>query len=170
MSGFADDPEEYLEEITAMYPEALFSLSAQNMQDIEDLECVNYDHNSVTLYRGDSELQLENMGYDPESGEFEEGALTRDFPIYFTDNIPDAEDHASRKRGPGRRYLIEIEVPFENLGDLSQYSEGYIEKNFHKMEFDPPSVNFLFASDVDTDTEWLSTEIPEEWVQSIEEI
>jgi len=170
MDDFTDDPEEYLEEITAMYPEALIFLSAQSMKDIEDLECVNYDDNSVTLYRGDSESQLEKMGYNPESGEFEHGALTRDFPIYFTDNISDAEDHASRKRGPGRRYLIEIEVPFKNLGDFSQYSEGYIEKNFRSLDFNPPSVNFLLASDVDTDTEWLSTEIPEEWVQTIEEI
>jgi hypothetical protein len=170
MGAFVDDSKEYLEEIKASYPEALISLAAENMKDIEDLECVNYDNNTVTLFRGDSGSQLEDMGYNPESGEFEDGALTRDFPIYFTDNISDAEDYASKTRGPGRRYLIEIEVPFENLGDFSQYNESDIEHHFDKIDFNPPSVNYLLASNLDTDTEWISTEIPEEWVQNIEEI
>ena len=170
MPDDGDNLEEYIERIDEKYPEALHSLSAESLQPIEELGCVNYDENTVTLYRGDSETKLRKLGYAPDSGQFEQGSLTREFPMYFTDNIPDAMEHASRKADSGRLYLIEIEVPFESVGDLGNYTEDDIEYRHESIDFNPPSVNFLFASDLDTDTEWVSTEIPEEWVKGIEEI
>ena len=52
MADDRDNLEKYVEEMKEKYPEALHSLSAESRQPIEELGCVNYDENTVTLYRG----------------------------------------------------------------------------------------------------------------------
>lgn len=171
MNSGSDDVHEQFLEKKERYPEGVLNAAYELSKEVEDMSFLNKDSESITLYRGGSAEQLEKMGYDPESGEFENGCLSRKAPpIYFTGKETDAEHQLEMKAGQGQNYIIEIEVPFDSVGDLNNTTETYVEENYRSMDLDPGTVYFLKPSSTQPETEWISTEIPEEWVQNIEEI
>lgn len=135
-----------------------------------DTDFVNKKDETISLYRGDSVENLEEMGFDPDTKYIENSALSREFPIYFTTSEEEAIDQSLRKRDTDDHYVIEIEVPFESLGRIGSLKPIEVATNYEDIKFESDQVYFNQSNRSRRTLEWIGVEIPEKWVQSIDQL
>jgi hypothetical protein len=99
----------------------------------EDFEGADGEKRVLHLYRGDSRENLESL----ESVDLENLELTSDlnkeFPLYFTTSEAEARDHSTRKPTEDK-YLLKLEVPFENLERIRNITPVELARNYESIE------------------------------------
>lgn len=135
----------------------------------QEFDNIDYDDSTLTLYRGDSRESLDSFGsFDLDSLE-PTGGLSKEFPLYFTTSRAEAVDHAHRKPSD-EIYLLEIEVPFRNLDMITDFTPREVAQNFDKIELGEDTMYFNQCNVVRNSLEWIATDIPEEWINEIQEL
>lgn len=135
----------------------------------EDFEAADHEDSVLHLYRGDSKENLEELGsVDLDSLELT-GDLRKDFPLYFTTSEAEARDHAQRKPTEDR-YLLKLEAPFENLDRIRGFTPREVAKHYDQIDFQENTMYFNQSNTTWDSLEWISTDIPQEWVTEIEEL
>lgn len=135
----------------------------------EDFEGADYENSVLHLYRGDSRENLEDLGsVDLDSLELT-GNLRKDFPLYFTTSEAEARDHSKRKPTEDR-YLLKLEVPFENLDKIMDFTPEEVARNYEQTDFQEDTMYYNQSNPNWNSLEWISTDIPQEWVTEIEQL
>ena len=132
-------------------------------KEFDQVDFIDHEDEVLQLYRGDSSSNLNEMGYDTATGALE-GGLSRDFPIYFTTSREEALDHAERKLGDGEKYIIEAEIPFDNLDKVKGHTPREVATNFDQIGLESQKVYFNQPNSSWDSTEWIAVNVPEEWI------
>lgn len=151
------------------YPDVLRYVLAELDILAEEFENADPEDSILHLYRGDSRENLESYG----SVEFDTleptGDLQKDFPLYFTTSEEEARDHARRKP-TDERYLLKLEVPFDNLDRIRDMTPVEVARNFESIELSEETMYHNQANKMRDSLEWISTSVPQEWIEEIEEL
>lgn len=151
------------------YPEIIGYAVAELDIPVEEFDEIDTENSVLHLYRGDSRENLEELGsVDIDNLEATED-LRKNFPLYFTTSEAEAVDHARRKPTEDR-YLLKLEVPFENLDKISGYRPVEVARNPEQIDFEEGTMYFNQANNLSKSLEWVSTSVPEEWVKDIEKL
>lgn len=151
------------------YPDVLDYATEELDINAREFENIDYDDSTLTLYRGDSRESLESFGsFDLDSLE-PTGGLSKEFPLYFTTSRAEAIDHAHRKPSDDI-YLLEIEVPFQNLDKVTEFTPREVAKNFDQIELGEDTMYFNQSNVARHSLEWIATDIPEKWIKDIDEL
>jgi len=90
------------------------------------------------------------------------------FPLYFTTSKEEAYDHAWRKP-TDERYLLHLEVPFGSL-DKVEATALEVARNHEQMDFRSQRMYFNQENGSWDSLEWISKDIPQEWISEIQEL
>lgn len=143
----------------AEIPEQLWPLIENSDKEPGDPEFIDLDEEEVILYRGDRGENLRDLRKD-------DGALSREFPIYFTES---REDAVERYAGGFNQeeYIIQVSVPFEAIDYLGEQKANELERN-EGPELEPG--NMYYLKSYMGSIELAASYVPEEWIDSIESL
>ena len=135
----------------------------------ENFEGADPEKETLHLYRGDSRENLEALeSVDLEKLELT-GDLNREFPLYFTTSKIEARDHSTRKPTEDR-YLLKLEVPFEDLERIRNIKPVELARNYESIDLKDETMYYNQSNGSWDSLEWVAQNIPQEWVKEIEEL
>lgn len=151
------------------YPEASMYACGELVITPNTSDFVNSAEEIITVYRGDSGENLEDFDYGVEKGSFVDNNLFREFPIYTTTSEDEALEQTDRKEAD-ELFLIELNFPFSRYDRIRDLSPCEIATQYRGLDISDSQLYFNQPNGFQYSLEWISSKVPEEWVEDIRKL